>query len=454
MRIVVIGGGFGGLASALRLAKLGHQVTLAESSDRLGGAVTTVEADGFAWDAGPRSVALPAVVRDLFRKTGRPLESELGGDLTPLAVLREHRFADGSILRLPPGAGAQRAAFERLAPGLGEAWAAYLAPYAEVWDVLRRHYFEEPWTPAALPREVAALLDARITLRRRLRTALRDERAALVAGHGFTSEGHRLRDVPVWAGVHSYLEQLFGTWTIPDADGGLARVRDLLAGRLSTRGVQVHLDTPVRDIVVRDGRAVAVDTAAGELPADAVVCAIDPRRLPALSPHVKRTAPARAPTVTHLGVTADTDDVGGGTGAWPEHETVLHHSGISDTIVLRPGGRAPDGTRALTLLVPPGSDVADPVAALAARGLDLRGRVVARVERSPAQIAAAGSPYGVVWDGRGTVRRRLGPATPIPGVYAAGAHATPGSGLAYVGLGAALVATLIGPAEKKVPPRR
>ena len=57
-----------------------------------------------------------------------------------------------------------------------------------------------------------------------------------------------------------------------------------------------------------------------------------------------------------------------------------------------------------------------------------------------------GSPYGVLWQGRGTVRRRLGPTTPVPGVYAAGAHATPGSGLAYVGLGAALVASVVGPA--------
>ena len=53
------------------------------------------------------------------------------------------------------------------------------------------------------------------------------------------------------------------------------------------------------------------------------------------------------------------------------------------------------------------------------------------------------SPYGVCWQGRGTVRQRLGPTTPVAGDYAAGANATPGAGLAYVGLGAALVATLI-----------
>ena len=43
-------------------------------------------------------------------------------------------------------------------------------------------------------------------------------------------------------------------------------------------------------------------------------------------------------------------------------------------------------------------------------------------------------------------RQRLGPRTPIRGVYAAGANATPGAGLPYVGLSAALVAAEVGSA--------
>ncbi|WP_238473747.1 FAD-dependent oxidoreductase [Nocardioides cavernaquae] len=41
-RIAVIGGGFGGLASAARLAKLGHDITLLERGKHLGGAVSTI----------------------------------------------------------------------------------------------------------------------------------------------------------------------------------------------------------------------------------------------------------------------------------------------------------------------------------------------------------------------------------------------------------------------------
>ena len=71
--ITVIGGGFGGMSSAARLAKLGHQVTLVESSASLGGALSSVSSQDFTWDAGPTATLLPAVIRDLFRKSGRPL---------------------------------------------------------------------------------------------------------------------------------------------------------------------------------------------------------------------------------------------------------------------------------------------------------------------------------------------------------------------------------------------
>ena len=160
-RVVVIGGGFGGLASALRLAKLGHAVSLVEERT-LGGALVPVTADGFAWDTVSHTL-LPAVARDLFRKTGRPLEKEL--ELVPLDCLREHWFEDGSSLVVHVGRAAQLHAFEALAPGLGQPWLDHVSAYADDWEVLRRGYLEVPWEPDSLPREVAARLDSRASSR-------------------------------------------------------------------------------------------------------------------------------------------------------------------------------------------------------------------------------------------------------------------------------------------------
>ena len=437
MRIVVIGGGFGGLASAARLAKLGHQVTLVEQSATLGGALGTRTQDGFSWDAGPTTTLLPAVVRDLFRKTGRPLEREL--ELTPVDPVREHRFADGSTLALPSGSrAAQTAAFDALASGLGQEWTTYVDRLGDDWEVLRRDYLERPWDPAVAPKQLAALLASRDVLRKRLRRSFSDERLRLVAGHPFLTDGHDLRNVPAWAGVVTYLEQRFGAWRVP---GGMAALGVALADRLETRGVVVLPSTPALDLVLREGRAVAVSTPVGQLDADAVVCAIDPRRLPALAPFVRATMPAIPPVVAHVGLTGDGPDLPG--------EVVLHGNDPvkEPVVVVRPVGTAPDGMQAWTVLGR-GRLAEDVLVALARRGIDVRQRLVTRLDLSPRDLVDdwGGSPLGVLWQGRSTVTRRLGPTTPVAGVYAAGAHATPGSGLPYVGLSAALVAQAIGPA--------
>src|SRR3954462_13730352 len=147
-RVVVVGGGFGGTAAAARLAELGHDVTLVERLHRLGGALRLIERDGYRWDAGPTSTALPAVLRDLFRKSGRPLEREL--DLVPVQPLREHRFTDGTVLPLPSGSRSAHteAVAAALGPGPGRAWVDYVHEHAEAWNLLRRTFLERPYDPA------------------------------------------------------------------------------------------------------------------------------------------------------------------------------------------------------------------------------------------------------------------------------------------------------------------
>ena len=426
-QVVVIGGGFGGLASSLRLAKLGHAVTLVEER-QLGGVLAPVTAEGFAWDTVTHTL-LPGVVRDLFRKTGRPLDKELA--LTQLDCLREHWFEDGTSLVLSPGRTAQLEAFDSLAPGSGAHWLGHVEAYADDWEVIRRQYAEVPWEPDQIGRELAARLDSRESLRKRLRTRLPDERMRLVAAHPFVADGHEVRDVPAWAGLTAYLEQRFGAWAFA---GGSVALLDALVRRLDTRRVAV-VRGRAGDVVVRDGHAVAVATTAGELDADVVVCAVDPRTLPALAASVRRTTPAIPAATTHLGLAGDVRDL--------PHELVIHGD---PTLVLRTCGTAPVGHHAWTVQTR-GTNDEDPVATLARYGLQVREQVVTRVDLSPRDLVErwGGSPLGLQWQGRGTVRRRLGPRTPIGGVYAAGSHATPGSGLPYVGLSAALVAQVVGP---------
>ena len=78
-RIVVVGGGLGGLAAAVTLAARGRQVTLLEQNAFLGGKAAVLNRDGFRFDMGPTILTVPSVLRRIFAEAGRRLGLDVGG---------------------------------------------------------------------------------------------------------------------------------------------------------------------------------------------------------------------------------------------------------------------------------------------------------------------------------------------------------------------------------------
>jgi phytoene desaturase len=95
---LVIGGGIGGLATAVRLAHAGYRVTVAEKHDMPGGRAGVWQSEGFTFDTGPSLVMMPEVWHDLFRLVGRRLENYL--TLVQCEPYYRLHFADGSALTM------------------------------------------------------------------------------------------------------------------------------------------------------------------------------------------------------------------------------------------------------------------------------------------------------------------------------------------------------------------
>jgi len=53
---IIVGAGISGLVAAHRLKMLGRAVLLFESSDRVGGVIQSLDADGFLIERGPNSL--------------------------------------------------------------------------------------------------------------------------------------------------------------------------------------------------------------------------------------------------------------------------------------------------------------------------------------------------------------------------------------------------------------
>lgn len=66
LNISVIGAGVGGLASAIRMAVRGHEVTVYEQAPGPGGKMGELRWEGFRWDAGPSLFTLPELMEELY----------------------------------------------------------------------------------------------------------------------------------------------------------------------------------------------------------------------------------------------------------------------------------------------------------------------------------------------------------------------------------------------------
>lgn len=443
--VVVVGAGLGGLAAAARLAKLGHRVTVCERNGYAGGCLRAIEESGFRWDAGPTATTLPAAVRDLFRKSGRPIERYV--DLQLRTPARRHVFADGSIVDLPTGSRGQQvdAVNAGLGAGSGQRWASFVDGQAAVWEVLRREVLDRSDGGARFAdRSVARALHSRASLDKVHKKALKDDRLQAMAAHPFVVAGSAPSDVPAFAAVEAYVERSFGVWGIPS---GMATLGDALVVRLDERGVDVRYNSTVTSILTADDRAVGVETESGErVSADLVVTDIDPRVVVGdllEHPAVRRSRQSFAaatlaipPSVTHLGLTGDLPTL-------PD-EVVLHGAPL---LVLTTSGAAPGGQAAWTVWRR-GSAHEDVLTTLARRGIDVRASVVTRVDRSPDDVIdeTGGSPYGLAWAGWGANAQRAALGNPIPGLHLLGAGMHPGASIPYVVWGAAHVAERIGKA--------
>ena len=66
-KVIVVGSGFGGLASALRLKAKGYDVTLVEKHPDLGGRARVFKKGDFIFDGGPTVITAPYLLEELFQ---------------------------------------------------------------------------------------------------------------------------------------------------------------------------------------------------------------------------------------------------------------------------------------------------------------------------------------------------------------------------------------------------
>ena len=495
-KVVVVGAGIGGMATAARLSVKGHHVTILEQSDTVGGKAGAYRRDGFVFDTGPSLVTLPAVYRDLFLKTGAALEECV--DLQPVEPGTSYRWADGSAVTLPGvnPAAAATALGEAFGGSSREDWLALTARAAKIWALTRRPFLESTLDGprdlidlARNPRDVATVAPT-TSLRRLGKKYLKDPHLRILLDRYATYSGSDPRKAPAALVTIPYVEQTFGSWHI---GGGVNQLATALAQRCAERKVDIELNTDVVRVATANDRVCGVELSNGDLiAADIVVSNADASHLygdlldtppaDAALQRLRKATPSFSGFVMLLAVRGRTRGIGHHNVWFPadydaEFDSVFAgkpaadptiYACVPDDPLMRPDAdheswfvliNAPrHGTNKHTC------DWSDPafansyadaaLATLASRGVDLRSRILWRELITPADLATrtrapGGAIYGTSSNGMRAAFLRPANVSPIAGLYLVGGSAHPGGGLPLVGMSAEIVAEKIGRAKRR-----
>jgi phytoene desaturase len=338
--VVVVGSGFGGLAAAVRLRAMGHQVTVVEAADQHGGRAGVIRQDGFTFDMGPTVITAPYLLDELFHLVGRDPRSYY--ELVPVDPFYRVRFPDGSHFDYVGDEDRLIAQIAALSPPDVDGYRRLLATVRQIFDVGYTKLADQPFDRLSdMLRVVPSMIRLRSdqTVWQMVCRHIQDPRLRQV----FTFQpllvgGSPLRTSSIYLLIH-WLERKWGVWF---PLGGTGALVGALVQLLEELGVELRTSSPVEEIEVERGRTVAVRLGSGErLPCSAVVFGGDPSHA-----YGRLVAPQHRKTHTDRRIARRTPSMSlfvsyfGSSRKWPDiaHHTILlgpRYEGLLDDLFVR-----------------------------------------------------------------------------------------------------------------------
>lgn len=274
-RAIVVGAGFGGIASALRLKILGFEVILIDRMSRLGGRAQVFKKDGFTYDAGPTVLTAPFLFEELFSLFGENMHDRV--DLKPLEPWYRIVFSDGRSFDYGGTVTDTLNEISRFEPGDRKGYLRLLDMSRKIFDVGFTQLGDQPFHRFT---RMAAQIPRLIRLRS-YRTVFglvshyikNPYLRKIFSIHPLLVGGNPFDTTSIYTLIH-YLER---KWGVHYCKGGTGALVNALGGLMRRNDITIRLGTTVSRLSVNKGAIDGVFLENGDYePAEMVVMNADP----------------------------------------------------------------------------------------------------------------------------------------------------------------------------------
>ncbi|XQY92756.1 phytoene desaturase family protein [Metabacillus sp. HB246100] len=258
MKTVIVGGGIGGLVSALLLNQKGYDVTILEKSKQLGGRLAFVREGEYKIDEGPTIVLLPHMLTSILEEAGVPSDAF---ELIQIDPLYSIHFKDGTSYNKYSDVEKQIAEIERLYPKDKQGFLRFMKDMNFRFDqgmdafikrtFIRRRDF---WTKNNV--KTLMKLKAYRTVYQSLKAYFQEENMRLAYSLQSLYIGGNPYESPALYSLVSFSEHQHGIYYLK---GGYASLVEVLQTEIERRGIQVRLDTEVTSLTYSGSKATGVN---------------------------------------------------------------------------------------------------------------------------------------------------------------------------------------------------
>lgn len=265
-KIIIIGGGIGGLGAACLLAKKGHEVTLYEKNEKLGGRANIFSADGYTFDMGPSWYLMPDIFEHFFSLLGEDIHNHL--QLKKLSPSYRVVFpGDPTHPSLDIFSDLEKdlPTLEKLEPGVSEKFKEYLRRSGEQYDLAKRLFMYRNYNSPLdfLQKDFikeGTKMNPLQTMERYLDKWFKDDRLKKILEYTLVFLGSEPKKTPALYNIMNHIDFDMGVYY---PEGGIYAIIEALKKVGEKAGATFKTSTPIQKIIVKDKKVFGVELEGG-----------------------------------------------------------------------------------------------------------------------------------------------------------------------------------------------